>query len=741
MLSVSPLEEFCKAPSPLRLMIIEDVDADAELITLALEATELEFVYDRAETVADCDRLLVSNRYDVVLSDYRLNGWNAYRALEVLRHSGQSIPFILVTGSLGEEAAVECIRSGMTDYVLKDRLFRLPHVIERACQEFETQRQRQLAIAQLERQAHREAIINRIVQAMRGTLILSELLQSTADHLHDALAVDRCLIFQPNEQQEMVVQYISQKSSSREFIAGKTCAFVEYYHDAIKNGKTLVLQDLQAHPVQPIWRLARTLEIETLLVVPLIYQASYLGGIILQQQYPIRQWTEHETMIVEAIAAQCAIAIHQVNLYEQVQLELTERKRIEARLRHDAFHDALTGLPNRSLLMDRLEQSLCLVKSRHQRQTLPDYQFAVLFLDLDHFKVVNDSLGHLVGDMLLNQVAQRLRSSLRIGDTVARLGGDEFVFLLEDIAHIQEAIEVANRVQMLLQEPFQLNGHEVFIGVSIGIAMSSLHYQDPSQILRDADTAMYSAKAQGRSCYTLFNASMHDQAMRRLNIENDLRRAIENNELRVYYQPIFDLNQHQIYGAEALVRWQHPKEGLLAPGQFIHMAEEIGLITDLDWWVCREACRQLSIWQTTFPHRSDLKISLNFSGRHFTSPHFFETFTATIKPLNIQHQSLKLEITESTLMSNANLSRSLLERLQASGVSICLDDFGTGYSSLSYLHQFPIHTLKIDRSFISNMETSSGNQEIIKAIINLGLNLNLAWIIHECVMQAYPHVA
>ncbi|MGK7888442.1 MAG: EAL domain-containing protein [Leptolyngbyaceae cyanobacterium] len=713
---------------PLRLLIVEDVDADAELITLALEEASLEFTYDRAKTIADCDRLLSAHQYDVVLSDYRLTGWTAYQAMDVVHSSAQEIPFILVTGSLGEEAAVECIRSGMTDYVLKDRLFRLPHVIERACQEFEVQRQRQVAIAQLKQQAHREAMINQIVQAMRGTLVLSEVLQATADQLHAALDVDRCLICQPDEAQRMVVRYVSQKSDNRALLEGQSCPFIEHFHDRLQKGETVIFQDFQVLSTHPLGEFAQKLQIQSILAVPLIYQETYLGGISLHQGHQNRTWTHNETEIVGAIAAQCAIAIHQVNLYEQVQLELKERKRIEARLRHDAFHDVLTNLPNRALLMDRLDQSLRLIKSRHQRQTSPAYQFAVLFLDLDHFKVVNDSLGHLVGDMLLKQVAQRLRSSLRIGDTVARLGGDEFVFLIEDIAHVQEAIEVANRIKTLLQEPFQLDGHEVFIGVSIGIATSSLHYQEPSQILRDADTAMYSAKAQGRSCYTIFNTTMHDQAMRRLNLENDLRRAIENNELQVYYQPIFALNQHHIYSAEALVRWQHPVEGLLAPGKFIHMAEEIGIVTEIDWWVCREACQQLKDWQSAFPHFTDLKINLNFSGRHFTHPHFADVFRAEIEPQNIRYQSLRIEITESTLIQNASVSKTVLQQLQASGVRICIDDFGTGYSSLSYLHQFPIHTLKIDRSFVSSLDASPENQEIIKAIINLGLNLNLVVI-------------
>ena len=605
----TPLQLALETRSPLNLLIVENVVEDVELITLALENASISFQYDHADTVEECEQLLIQNRYDAVLSDYRLTSWNAYRAFELLQEFDQDIPFILVTGSLGEEAAVECLRAGMTDFILKDRLFRLPDVLDRALQEFELRRQQRLAIAELKQQAYREAIINRIIQAMRGTLVLDQVLQATTDHLHEALEANRCFIFQFDDHQLITIKHLSIKTLDRELFLDTTCPFATQYHEMLRAGEQVYLQHFHITPQQPTYKFAEFYQIKSLVLTPLIYQNSYLGGIGIHNCINPRIWNESELSLVKAIADHCAIAIHQVKLYEQLQGELEERKRIEERLRHDSLHDALTGLPNRTLLMDRLEQALRRVQTRHHRQATYQYRFAILFLDLDHFKVINDSLGHLIGDVLLKQVSQRLKSSLRMGDTVARLGGDEFVFLIENISDIQDAIEVVSRVHTLFQKPFQLENHEIFVNVSIGVAISSTHYQNPSQILRDADTAMYSAKEQGRSCFAVFDHSMHQQAMRRLNLENSLRKAIENHEFQVYYQPIFCLRKKQIRSFEALVRWQHPTQGLLLPSEFITTAEETGLIVEIDLLACREACSQLIHWRSQF-HNYQLSRSI-----------------------------------------------------------------------------------------------------------------------------------
>ncbi|NEQ34546.1 MAG: EAL domain-containing protein, partial [Leptolyngbya sp. SIO4C5] len=437
-------------------------------------------------------------------------------------------------------------------------------------------------------------------------------------------------------------------------------------------------------------------------------------------------WNACELTLIESIAHQCAIAIHQTELYYQAQVELGERQKIEEKLRHDAFYDTLTDLPNRTLFIERLQHALQLYQRRAKRESSSDsYHFAVLFLDLDRFKVVNDSLGHIIGDQLLERVAQRFSSSLRIGDTVARLSGDEFAILLEDIAEVNDAFEVVYRIRQELSSPFLLDNHEVFISVSIGIAFSAEHYSEPIQLLRDADTAMYQAKARGRNSYEVFNASMHAYALKQLQLETDLRHAIERQELTVYYQPIVALQTNQICGFEALVRWQHPEQGFIAPTEFIAIAEDTGLIALIDLWVLQQACSQLYHWRAKFPALSHLTMNVNLSGKQFSRPDLIAQIDQVLTETRLDSSYLKLEITESVLIENANSALNIFEQLKTKGTQICLDDFGTGYSSLSYLRRFPIHTLKIDRSFVARLNTDLEDSEIVKAITNLGLILGL----------------
>jgi len=716
----------------LHILIIEDVAADVELTLLALESTDLSFTYNVASTSLDCQRCLQEKTYDVVLSDYRLPSFNGLQAFNFLKQSGQDIPFILITGSLGEESAVECIKAGMTDYVLKDRLFRLPSVLKRALQEFTLRQQQKDAIAQIEQQAWRETIINRIVQAMRETLVLEEVLQTTVDLLHEALQVNYCLIFQPDDLQQMRVNYVSKYSGDLgSAIIGTNCGFHEYFRDKFIQGKQIAIHQMNHDGIaQEIKALGEKCGILSFLGTPLFYQQIYIGGISVGQCDRERIWSENELSLVKAIADQCAIAIHQSELYQNAQTELMERKKMEAQLRHDAFHDALTDLPNRSLFLDRLSHALQLShrrshsNSNSNSENLPE-QFAVLFLDLDRFKVVNDSLGHLAGDQLLKMVATRLVKCLRGGDTVARLGGDEFVMLLEEIQDINDVIDVVQRIQESLKTPILIDGNEIFISTSIGIALNSAEYTQPDQLLRDADTAMYRAKELGRQRYEIFNPAMHTEALRKLRLENDLRRAIDRQELRVHYQPIVCLKSRQIIGFEALVRWQHPDQGLISPSEFIPLAEDTGLIGAIDFWVLKEACSQLRIWQDQFTIAETLTVSVNLSGRQFTKPDLISQIEQVLKTTNLSNTNLKIEVTESILIEKTSLATQILSELNELNIQICIDDFGTGYSSLSYLHRFPIHTLKIDQSFIARLNNNPEDGEIVKAIIILGINLGL----------------
>ncbi|MBI5676602.1 MAG: EAL domain-containing protein [Nitrospirae bacterium] len=399
------------------------------------------------------------------------------------------------------------------------------------------------------------------------------------------------------------------------------------------------------------------------------------------------------------------------------QTEITERKIAEEQLIHDAFHDTLTGLPNRVLFMDRLKHADRRA-ARHK-----DYIFSVLFVDLDRFKVVNDSLGHAIGDELLVAVSQRLEECLRPGETVARLGGDEFAILLEDIKSNNDMEHIINRIQNKLEMPFNLSGNEVFTSASIGISLSVAGYVNPEHMLRDADIAMYHAKLNGRARYEIFDERMHAHVVARLQLETDLRHAIENHQFHLNYQPIMLMDTGKIKGFEALVRWNHPNRGLIMPAEFISIAEDTGIILALGKWVLEEACKQLSIWQKQVA--CDISMGVNLSIKQFT-PHLVSTVKDAILHAGIKPESLILEITESMIMENAESASKLLAELKLLNVKLHIDDFGTGYSSLSYLHQFPLDALKIDRSFIAKIGIDSDEKlEIVKAIAALANNLNL----------------
>ena len=398
--------------------------------------------------------------------------------------------------------------------------------------------------------------------------------------------------------------------------------------------------------------------------------------------------------------------------------DVTDQKHAEKKLLHNAFHDALTGLPNRVLFMERLTHALTKVKEGE------GYTFGVLFLDLDRFKVVNDSLGHQIGDQLLIATARRLESCLRPGDIVARLGGDEFAIILEHVKHVSDAVQAAERIRERLAAPFNLSGHEVFISASIGIALNQTASEAPDELLRNADTAMYRAKDQGRGCFELFDKGMHARNAALSQLETGLRRALAHNEFRVHYQPIISLESWRISGFEALVRWEHPEHGYVSPLKFIPVAEETGLIIKIGEWVLREACQQLKVWQEHFPSDPPLSMSVNLSGKQLSQPDLIDRISQILTETGIEASTLKIEITESAIIENIDDAAMTLRRIKALGIRLSLDDFGTGYSSLSYLHRFPIDTLKIDRSFVSRINLPK-NTEIVKTILALAGNLGM----------------
>ncbi len=399
--------------------------------------------------------------------------------------------------------------------------------------------------------------------------------------------------------------------------------------------------------------------------------------------------------------------------------DISELKRVQELIIHNALHDPLTDLPNRTLLLERLK--LAIKRSKRSK----NYHYAVLFIDLDRFKVVNDSLGHSIGDQLLIHIAKRFKARLRDMDLVARLGGDEFVIVLEDIGSTDTVVQVAERILSDCRTPLKIDGHEIFMGLSMGIVLDTQDYHQASDVLRDADIAMYRAKDDGKSRYTFFNAVMHTQALQRLALETAFCKALEQEEFIVYYQPIVNLQEQRLVGVEALVRWQHPTRGLISPADFIPIAEETGLIVHLDEWVMHQACQQMIQWQKKFPHQSPFRVNVNLSAKDLRGKRLQHTIDHVLVDTGISGNLINLELTESMLIEEISQTIDILEQLAAKQIQISIDDFGTGYSSLNYLHRLPVHSLKIDRSFVSQMQPGNRNCQVVSTIIALSEQLDI----------------
>ncbi len=564
------------------------------------------------------------------------------------------------------------------------------------------------------------------------------------------LAVERTSVWLFNDEHSKLHCINLYEQSTGEYSQGMelTAASYPVYFRALAE-RTLAVSDVNTDPrTKELLEYYTLLGIGSVLDAPIWLNGEVAGVVCHECVAASRQWVLEEQNFAASIADLVSLAIEaserkrsqeelrlahdeletrvagrtaelaQANI--ELRSEVSERKIIEAKLIHDAFHDSLTGLPNRALFIERLGRVIQRTK-RHK-----DYYFAVLFLDLDRFKVINDSLGHLLGDQLLIGFARRLEIYLRSVDTVARLGGDEFVILLDGIKDINCATQIADRIQKELTAPFDLNGYEVFISTSIGIALSTTGYNQPEEILRDADTVMYRAKALGKARYEVFDKDMHARAVTLLQLENDLRRSLERQELQVHYQPVVSLKTGRINGFEALVRWQHPRRGLVFPAEFVAIAEETGLIVPIGYWVLCEACRQMSAWQKFYQASDPLTISVNFSGKQFSQPDLIKQVDQILKKTGLDGKSLKFEITESVLIGNCDSATAMLLQLKSLGVQVDIDDFGTGYSSLSYLHRFPIDALKIDRSFVSRMGINNENLEIVQTIVTMAHNLGMS---------------
>ena len=641
-----------------RILLVDD-DEDDFVVTrdLLADSKRTSFVLDWVSGFDEAIDVIVSNAHDIYLIDYRLGEHNGLELLAHARASGCPAPLVLLTGQNDGEIDLAAMRAGAADYLVKG----------------------QIDAQLLERSIRYALEQNRTLRALRES---EERYALSARGANDGL-------------------WVWDLRTNDVYYSPRWKSMFGYGEEEIGSSPDEWFS--RVHP-DDVDILRSTLD-------------AHLRGVTphFENEHRIRTRSGSERwMLSRGLAVRDADG--QAARIAGSSTDITERKRAEERLTHDAFHDALTDLPNRALFMDRLQRAIE-SQVRH-----PQSYYAVLFLDLDRFKVVNDSLGHVVGDDLLIAVTGRLRETLRAIDTIARLGGDEFAVLVEGIDDITAAVRTARRIQEELLLPFEIGGHEIFTSVSIGIAFSASGYTRPQDVLRDADIAMYRAKANGKARHEVFDAAMHERALNLLQFETDLRRAIDRGELRVFYQPIVAMADGSTRGVEALIRWQRGEQ-LVSADEIISVAEETGLIVPIGDWVLREALRQLVEWDRA-GISEDFDMHVNLSARQLLQPHVVDRISEALMESGVAANRLHLEVTESVLIESAEAAAALLRDLRAIGVGLSLDDFGTGWSSLSSLRLFPFDVLKIDRSFLLDQDERRGD-DIVRTISALARLLGM----------------
>ena len=655
-----------RQPKVLRILCVEDVPEDAELYLRVLQEAGYQVTADVVNTREEFAHKLESNSYDVVLSDYRMPGWSGAEALEILKQSAKDIPFLLVTGTIGEEAAVEFIKQGAADYILKDRPARLPDAVRRA----------------LEEKALRDERTR-----MEATLQQSEAkFKALFETANDGITIINGGIFSDcNIRAEALFQ------CGKDDIVGHSP--VEF-----------------SPPRQPDGRLSSEKAAEKI-------QAALNG---LPQVF---EWVHlrHDGTPFDAEVSLNRGITHEAGYLQAFVRDITDRKIAEERIQHLAYYDALTGLPNRTLLQDRLTKALAVARQRKDK-------VALLFLDLDRFKDINDAFGHPLGDLLMQEVAKRLEICVREQDMVARLDvcrldGDEFLIVLTGVKDISEAAVAAKRFMDTMTVEFAVQDHSLVITGSLGISIFPEHGANGQTLIKNADAAMYFAKGRGRNNFQFFTEDMNAQIVERLTLESNLRLAIERKEFFLVYQPQMNIGTGRITGLEALLRWQHPELGLVPPDKFIPTAEKSGLILSIGEWVLRTACAQAKKWQDEGLRA--VSVAVNVSAVQFRQENFRKLIGKVLLETGLASQYLELELTESVLLSDEDMTLSVLQDLKAMGLKLAIDDFGTGYSSLSYLKRFPISKLKIDRSFIRDVAVNPDDAAITTAIIAMAKQLKL----------------
>ena len=693
-MSVFPLEQ-----TNLKILVVDDKPENLQLLSDALSGEG----YDVKCVVSGEMALIVADSVipDLILLDVMMPGLDGYQVCEKLKLESKTkdIPIIFLSANNDSIDRIKALNVGAADYI--DKPFQINEVLLRI------KNQLQLKAAQQEILKLNTELEGRIQER---TAQLEQANQELKHQIQEREQVTK-LLQESEEKLESILNSLEEVVWSAEVATSNLLFLNPAATKVYGRSVTELLQnpDLRLESIHPDDRDRVELSLASSL-----NHKNELEYRIVQPNGEIRWVWERSRLIHDPKGV--------ANRRDGIICDITDRKKIEQELSYEAKHDSLTNLPNRAAFIEKVEQTL-----KHS-QKHPDYLFAVLFIDLDRFKIVNDSLGHLVGDELLISVANVLTSCSRGEDLVARLGGDEFTILLGDIKSIEDAHNIAERILEKLKTPFNLEGHTVFTSASIGIVLGSDRYQDSSEVLRDADIAMYRAKSDGKARHEVFDLEMYAETKELLEIENDLHQAILHQEFVLYYQPIVSLENNTLYGFEALLRWQHRTKGLIFPDKFIPIAEETGLINSIGRWVLETACRQLRVWQVQYPGAANLKVGVNVATQQMKDPKFLSILDGVLEQTGLSGKALHLEITEGTLMNYEPKTISLFNKIRHRGIKINIDDFGTGYSSLQYLNRFPISILKIDRSFTKGMLLEKENFEIVKTIVALARTLKIETI-------------
>lgn len=649
-------------PDTIKVLVIDDDEEDYFIVKQLLSRiVSPHYVVDWTATIDEAQAKMQDGSYDIYLVDYWLG---ADTGLDLFNSMDScDAPFILLTGLGDVTVDVAAMEAGAADYLVKGEID--ANILERS-----------------------------IRYAINNFQILEELKQSLEKYEELGVAIRNIstgVVIADAQAPDMPILYVNPAFTkitgyTEAEVIGRNCRFLQ---GGGTNPDTLELLRASIRKREP-----------------------FAGVLLNYRKDGTGFWNELRLNPIFDSKGN-------LTRYVGLQTDITDRISTEEQLLHNALYDKLTDLPNRTLFLDRLEQALSYAK----RNT--NYNFSVLFLDIDRFKIINDSFGHPIGDELLIAVAHRLMNCIRAEDTISRFGGDEFVILLPNTPSLSNAITVANRIHEDIKHPFKLSSQDITVSVSIGITLIQSDYGIAEDVIRDADIAMYRAKSMGRAQYAIFDTTMYKEIATIQQIEADLRQAIPKQELEVYYQPIIEVATLRLAGFEALLRWNHPERGLVSPGDFIPIAEETGLIVAIDEWVLLTACEQMRAWLTQFNFIEPVQICVNISTRQLHQSNFTEVVINTLKAIELAPHYLKLEITESSIMEDINVASDNLRKLVDYGVLTATDDFGTGYSSLSYLHRLPINSLKVDRSFITNIDTSNADLEMARLITLLGHNMNM----------------